>query len=85
MKRLTLARRPRGGQPAMRVAAVQMKFAPTVAGNLAKIKVALAAAAQISSLRIRPLPADDVTVIDGSHKIISSIPLSCLMIFISLR
>jgi predicted amidohydrolase len=44
MKRLTLARRPRGGQPTMRVAAVQMKFAASLEGNLAKVEAALRSA-----------------------------------------
>jgi predicted amidohydrolase len=44
MKRLTLARRLRGGQPTMRVAAVQMKFAASLEGNLAKVEAALRAA-----------------------------------------
>ncbi|MFM8471025.1 MAG: carbon-nitrogen hydrolase family protein [Limisphaerales bacterium] len=46
MKRLSLARRPRDGQCAMRVAAVQMRFAATVAGNLVKLETALAQAAR---------------------------------------
>ena len=45
MKRLTLSRRPRDGQCAMRVAAVQMKFTATIEDNLAKVEAALAAAA----------------------------------------
>jgi len=46
MKRLTLSRPPRDGQCAMRVAAVQMKFAATLAASLAKVGIALQAAAR---------------------------------------